>query len=131
MVDLRKNIVCNLPHFLVGVYILCFFWFSYTKHFETFFFLYDGLETVLWILVMIDFVLNSKYYNQYQKRSVCTIILIAALNLTEQKFIKSNYYNIYLMLLVVWFGSILQAYYYGKDKEYLWLVFKTNANPKK
>lgn len=110
MIDLRKHIICNIPHTIISYYVLSFFWFSYTENYRRLYKFYDNIDTVIWLLSLIHFVFNASLYSNRQKRSLCTMLIVAFLNLIESTFVKNNYYNIYLTLLVVWAVSIITTY---------------------
>ena len=98
----------SLPTILVGGFLLSFLFFSWFDWYKAIYKPYiEPAEVVLYIIVGIDFVFNSKHYSVIAKRSVATIIMQCALYYYTELIPLNTYYTIYGLLLLTWAISII------------------------
>ncbi len=106
MIDIRK-IMDMLPTILVGGFLLSFLLFSWFDWYENIYTIIEKIEVVLYLIIGIDFIFNSKYYGVIAKRSIATIISQCALYYYTELIPIEAYYSIYGMLILVWVFSIV------------------------
>ena len=107
MINIRK-IMSSLPTILVGGFLISFLLFSWFDWYDAIYKPYiEPAEVVLYIIIGIDFALNSKHYSIIAKRSVATIIMQCALYYYTELIQLNTYYTIYGLLMLTWAISII------------------------
>lgn len=99
----------SLPTILVGGFLISFLLFSWFDWYESIYKPYiEPTEVVLYIIVGIDFVFNSKHYSIIAKRSMVTIIMECALYYYYTEPEELNiYFKVYGLLMLTWAISII------------------------
>lgn len=98
----------SLPTILVGGFLISFLLFSWFDWYEKIYPIIETVEIILYIIIGIDFTLNSKHYSIIAKRSVVTIIMECALYYYYTEPTELNtYFKIYGLLMLTWAISII------------------------
>ena len=97
----------SLPTILVGGFLISFLLFSWFDWYEKIYPIIETIEIILYIIIGIDFALNSKHYSIIAKRSIATIIMQCALYYYTELIPLNTYYTIYGLLLLTWAISII------------------------
>ena len=106
MINIRK-IMSSLPTILVGGFLISFLLFSWFDWYEKIYPIIETVEIILYIIIGIDFALNSKHYGIIAKRSIATIIMQCALYYYTELIQLNTYYTIYGLLMLTWAISII------------------------
>ena len=106
MINIRK-IMSSLPTILVGGFLISFLLFSWFDWYEKIYPIIETVEIILYIIIGIDFALNSKHYSIIAKRSIATIIMQCALYYYTELIQLNTYYTIYGLLMLTWAISII------------------------
>jgi len=106
MINIRK-IMSSLPTILVGSFLISFLLFSWFDWYEKIYPIIETVEIILYIIIGIDFALNSKHYSIIAKRGIVTIIMQCALYYYTELIQLNAYYTIYGLLMLTWAISII------------------------
>jgi hypothetical protein len=106
MIDIRK-IMNMLTTILVGGFLISFISFSYFEWYANIYDWIERVEVILYAIIGIDFIFNSKYYDTIAKRSIATIISQCLLYYYTELIYLETYYTIYGVLMLTWTASII------------------------